>query len=252
MKHLLPALLALIFLSSDASAGLKIYYLRHAEVGVNVGKSWEKIPKEMWPDYVGNEDAFTPLGQAQAKMVPEKLSKYDFYFIAVSPKWRSRQTILGFLEQKGRKAEVWPELEEFGLDVPRAYELIANDKIPPPRADLFSGPEVELPDNERPFLTLREDGLKRFNLRTEKDERIEDCVNSLRAAIDRVKKLPADGDPSVLLVGHGTSGRILLQMLVKDKMELPWPENTGVWMVEEQPDGSFELKIYNDLPVPPK
>ncbi len=250
MRILLPALFALLCLSADALAGLKIYYLRHGETGANVGKAWEKIPKEMWPDYVGNEDAFTPLGQAQAKMVPAKLSNYEFDFIAVSPKWRARQTILGFLKQNGRKAEVWPELEEFGLDMTRAYELIAKDNIPPARPDLFSGAEIKLPADEQPFFTIRDDAKMRFNLRTERDERIEDSLNSLRAAIDRIKRLPADGNPSVLLVGHGTSGRLLLQLLVKDEMKLPWPENTAVWMVEEQPDGSFELKIYNDLPVP--
>lgn len=250
MKFLPLALIALFVFAADALAGLKIYYIRHAESGANVAKAWEQIPKDMRPAYVGNEDAFTPLGEAQAKMVPTKLSGYEFDFIAVSPKWRARQTIRGYLQQNGLKAELWPELEEFSVDVTRAYELIAEDKLPPARDDLFSGEEIKLPDDEKESFTLRDNGTKRFNLREGKDERAQDCVNSLQAALARIKQLPADGDPAVLLVGHGTSGRLLLQMLVKKEMKLPWPENTGVWMVEEQPDGSFDLKIYNDQPPP--
>ncbi|QDT02373.1 hypothetical protein K227x_07490 [Rubripirellula lacrimiformis] len=26
-------------------------------------------------------------------------------------------------------------------------------------------------------------------------------------------------------------------------------ENAGIWMVAQQPDGTFELKMYNDQPV---
>ena len=252
MKFLPLALIALFVFAADALAGLKIYYIRHAESGANVAKALEQIPKDMRPAYVGNEDAFTPLGEAQAKMVPTKLSGYEFDFIAVSPKWRTRQTILGFLKQNGIKAEIWPELEEFGLDLKKADELIAKDDFQPMRPDLFSGQDIKLPDEERPFFALRVDRTKRFNLRQAWDEKIEDCVNSLRDAISRIRKLPTDGDPSVLLVGHGNSGRLLLNLLVKDEGKLPGISNTGIWMVEEQPDGSFELKIYNDQPFPAK
>lgn len=246
------ALIAVFVFAADAFAGLKIYYIRHAESGANVAKAWEQISKDLWPTYVGNEDAFTPLGEAQAKMVPAKLSNDKFDFIAVSPKWRTRQTILGFLKQNGLKAEIWPELEEFGLDLERADELIAKDDLQPMRPDLFSGQDIKLPDEERPFFAVRKDRTKRFKLREGRDEKIEDCVNSLRDAISRIKKLPSDGDRSVLLVGHGNSGRLLLNLLVKDEGKLTGIANTGIWMVEEQPDGSFELKIYNDQPVIPK
>lgn len=245
----LLVLLSIVSLVSEAFAGLKIYYIRHGESGANVAKAWEQIPQDMRPAYVGNENAFTPLGEAQVKMVPTKLSNYQFDFIAVSPKWRARHTILGYLQQNGLKAEIWPELEEFGVDMPKAYELIAKDDFSPARDDLFSGSEIKLPDDEQAFFTLRNNGTKEFKLREERDERIDDCVNSLRGAIARIKQLPSDGDPSVLVVGHGTSGRLLLQLLVKKELQLPWPENTGVWMVEEQPDGTFALRIYNDKPV---
>ncbi|MDP4996164.1 MAG: hypothetical protein NWQ16_08095, partial [Akkermansiaceae bacterium] len=48
-------------LSSMVEAGLKIYYIRHAEGGHNVKKEWEDkgVPEKEWPEYVGNPDMFT-------------------------------------------------------------------------------------------------------------------------------------------------------------------------------------------------
>ncbi len=47
----LPSIIANV-----ANAGLKIYYIRHAEGGHNLKKAWKVkgIPKSEWPAYVGN------------------------------------------------------------------------------------------------------------------------------------------------------------------------------------------------------
>src|SRR4051794_16518782 len=96
-----------------AQAGLKVYYLRHAEAGHNVVKEWKDIPKDQWPAYVGNSGMFTPKGETQVLKVAEKLKPNRFDFIAVSPIWRTRNTILPYLKETKVKAEIWPELEEF-------------------------------------------------------------------------------------------------------------------------------------------
>lgn len=45
---------------------------------------------------------------------------------------------------------------------------------------------------------------------------------------------------------HGTSGRLLLKLLLqKDSKGIAGFGNTGIWMVEQQEDGSYQLKIYN-------
>lgn len=245
----LLVLFSIVSFSSEAFAGLKIYYIRHAESGANVAKAWEQIPVDQRPAYVGNEDAFSPLGEAQVKVVPAKLAPYKFDFIAVSPKWRSRQTILGYLQQHRLKAEIWPELEEIGIDLKTAEELVAADSLQPPRPDLLSGEDVKVPEAERPFFAIRDDGKRRFKLRSGTNEKIEDCVNLLRNAIARIKQGHAGSDGAVLLVGHGNSGRLLLHLLVKNDGQLPAIDNIGVWMAEEQPDGSFALRTYNDKAV---
>lgn len=249
MKSSVGVLLAFLCFASEAFAGLKIYYIRHAESGANVAKAWEQIPQDQRPSYVGNEDAFSPLGEAQVKVVRDKLAPYRFDFIAVSPKWRSRQTILGYLQMNGRKAEIWPELEEFGFDTKRLEELPATDSLQPPRPDLLVGDDVKIAESEKPFFTIRDDGKRRFKLRTSTEEKVEDCVNLLRSAITRIKQHNPGRDSSVLLVGHGNSGRLLLHLLVGKEGSLPAIDNIGIWMAEEQPDGSFALKKYNDKPV---
>ena len=105
---------ALLACTYQANAGLKIYYIRHAQGGHNVKTAWEKkdVPKTEWPSYVGNPDMFTPKGKQQVIAATEKLKAYQFDFIASSPMWRARNTILPYLKVTQSKAEVWPELRE--------------------------------------------------------------------------------------------------------------------------------------------
>src|SRR5512133_62774 len=111
--RLLFALLFLGLFVGRSEAGLKIYYIRHAEGGHNVVKEWQNVPKAQWPDYVGNGNVFTPKGKTQVVTATEKLQKYRFDFIGVSSMWRTRNTVLPYLKAAGVKGEIWPELHEF-------------------------------------------------------------------------------------------------------------------------------------------
>ncbi len=74
-------LLAVGCLSSCVSlseAGLRIYYLRHAEGGHNVEKEWENVPKAQRPAYVGNPNVFTPKGETQVLAVTKRLQRDHF------------------------------------------------------------------------------------------------------------------------------------------------------------------------------
>ena len=107
--------------------------------------------------------------------------------------------------------------------------------------------------DEEPFFSIRPDCPKRFKLGQGDAQVVANIQASLGAAIARLKAQFAGQDKSVLFVGHGTSGKRLLRTLLKDRM----PDkvsliNTGIWMVEEQADGSFQLRILNDKPVEEK
>jgi len=231
----------------SSQAGLKIYYIRHAEGGHNVVKQYKNVPKDQWPDYVGNADAFTPKGKTQVAAATERLKKLKFDFIAVSPAWRTRHTVLPYLRAVGAKGEIWPELNEFG----GAGDVLAKDLPNAKREKIIeAGKPVELPDEEKDVLRMRNGAQKHYELPQARDARRNAAIRLVsEEVIELITKRFGGSNKSILLVGHGNSGRALLKMLTKDNLDkTPSMTNTGIWMVEEQPDRAFELKIYNDAP----
>jgi broad specificity phosphatase PhoE len=231
---------------------LKIYYIRHAEGGHNVKKEWSIYPESEWPSYVGNHSAFTPKGIMQQSRVSRKLKRFHFDYVAVSPAWRCKNTILPYLKDSKIKAEVWPELAEIyatNLIVsPDLPKHISNEKI------LGAGDEITLLPEEVPYFTLRKDGLNEFKKAHFPRDHSENAKENAASKVifDRVLELIDNRSTSyktILLSGHGSSGAAILRMLTNDPLyHFPQITNTGVWMVEQQNDGTFKLKMFNDVP----
>lgn len=232
-------------LISPAEAGLKIYYIRHAEVGTNVEQEWAKIPTNNWPIYVGNPGIFTPKGEVQVVNAKEKLKQFNFDFIGVSPIWRARQTVLPYLKQTQQQAELWPELAESGGFI----NILKGQSLPLPGTNLLSQEMVSVPADEQKFFTIRKDGRQLFDFDCENLQAAADAVAVSEITVDLIRKRFGGSGKSILLVGHGNNGRLLLRALMKDndawKTRLA---NTGIWMAEEAPDGSFKLRLFNDTP----
>ncbi len=251
---LLPAScvrVALVLLLGFASgpacqAGLKLYVLRHAEAGHNVMEKWENKPRDQRPAYVGDPNAFTPKGKKQVAAITGKLKKYHFDFIAVSPTWRTRNTVAPYLKETGRKAELWPELLEFGsLDKQHDF-----DPLPTPSANLFEGEPLRLSDSDQDLFTLREDGPRLFRLGHTPAQKAADRWAVVQKDIALIHERFGGSDKSILLVSHGNIGSLLLEALTHDKEFLTVTLlNTSLWMAEEQPDGRFKLRLLNDRPV---
>lgn len=236
--------------SSTLSAGLKIYYMRHAEGGHNVKADWEKrgVPKSDWPPYVGNSDMFTPTGEKQQHDAIAKLKKYNFDFIATSPLWRARNTVIPYLKETKQIAEVWPELKEgtgmtliLSKDLPKVEKEILNE-----------GDSIHVPKAERDFMDRREGGkrhYKRYPSGSSDEVKTAYMKHVTKHAIRLIKGKFSGTEKSILLVGHNSAGVSLLKLLLgkapggKARVGI---SNTAIWMAEEQLDGSFKLKIYND------
>jgi broad specificity phosphatase PhoE len=251
-----PLVLAVCLLLSlfacTGRAGMKIYYLRHAESGANVEHQWKDVPRDQWPVYVGNANAFSPKGESQIPGVVAKLKQMDFDFIAVSPLWRARHTVLPYLEAQERTAEVWPELAEFRA-LRKGETLPAV--LPPPNPDLFGGGAViDLPLEERRYFTVRP-GVSKLCLPSNDAVQLESDRRALTArVIDLLRARFAGTGQSVLLVGHGISGHRLASQLTGEAgimEEGRHIHNASLWMAEEQPDGSFRLEVFNDKPWVP-
>lgn len=232
---------------------LKIYYIRHAEGGHNVKKEWGIYPESEWPSYVGNHSAFTPKGIMQQSRVSNKLKRFHFDFVATSPAWRCKNTVLPYLVDSKLRAEVWPELAEI-----YATKLIISKDLPKHTSTvkiLGAGDKITLQPEEEPYFTLRDNGLNEFKkMRFPRDHSESAKENAMaKVIIDRVLKLIDNRSAShktILLSGHGSSGAAILRMLTNNPLNhFPQITNTGVWMVEQQDDGTFKLKMFNDVPL---
>jgi len=239
----LGGLIIWLSIAGAAQAKLTIYYLRHAEGGHNVVVKFTQsgIPTNQWPAYVGNPNIFTPDGEAQVRGVTTNLLAYKFDFIAVSPLWRTRHTILPFLQATGRTAEVWPELAE------TKHFAASPAPVTPP---LVTGTAaIKLPADEQASFKLRTDQAGCCDLNA---TNLAAAVGMAKQTLDLLRARFGTNDVTVLLVGHGTAGETLIRYLLHNPTWTGGPQNATLWMAQEQSDGQFELKMFNGAPYPPR
>ena len=154
------------------------------------------------------------------------------------------------MKEVGAKGEVWPELAEI-------YQspLIITDLPIPDVKILGEGPAIELGEEEAQYFSLREDGQNEFK-KPEFPRDHSDNVNEtaaskvvIKRAVDMVLERFDGTDKTVLLAGHGSSGMGILRLLLNKELKgFPGIEHASIWMVEQQPNGEFKLKMYNDVP----
>ncbi len=215
---------------------LTVYYLRHAEGGHNVVREWKDKPKSEWPPYVGKENAFTPKGEQQVAELTAHLDGMDFDFVAVSPLWRARNTILPYLRKKTLKAEIWPELTET-----KSTTAFAGQSLPPARPEVLTGKKtLKIQEEDAGFLSLRGDaGTEPDLAAADEKQAASDAIFLSQRVAEMLRSRFGGSGKSVLLVGHGNSGVTLARILTGSS--IPHLENTGAWVAEEQADGSFKL-----------
>ena len=99
------------------------------------------------------------------------------------------------------------------------------------------------------FFTLREDRPRGVKISTNPVQAAADRRAVVLKDIEMIKRRFGGTEKSILLVSHGNLGRIMVEELTGEKkafdVEL---KNTGMWMAEEQGDGTFKLEIFNDEP----
>lgn len=238
MRNRLLGLALLWACALPASAELTVYYVRHGQGGHNVKSDWEqlRVPPKTWPSWVGDQNQFTPLGAYQVQALGTNLLPFTFDFIAVSPLWRTRNTILPYLKLTGRTAEIWPELVETGFH--------GNPAAAAEGQSVFAGGKpIEIPEAEQAFFRLREDPAGR-NWMTPTNPPM---AGALTVRVEELLRARfGTHDTRVLLVGHGTAGLGLVRYMTRNpKAADHHMDNTRLWCVDEQADGTFKLRYHN-------
>ena len=102
---------------------------------------------------------------------------------------------------------------------------------------------------KKPFFILRDDAKNNYSAYSEEwDGKVKASYmkHALLNAVAMIEKRFGGTNQTILLAGHGTSGRSLLKLLLQeDSKGIVGFKNTGIWMVEQQEDGSYQLKMYN-------
>ena len=111
------------------------------------------------------------------------------------------------------------------------------------------GAPIELPEDEQNFFVLREDSPNdyiKYPRDGEENLKVAYMKYVSLHAIDMIEKRFGGTDKSILLAGHNSSGVSLLKLLLKEEPEdKRGITSSGIWMVEQQKDGTYKLKMYN-------
>ena len=216
---------ALSVCAAWADGGSRIYYIRHAETMGNVTGDYSEE----------NQCRFSPKGLSQVASVPEVLAPYHFDYIAVSPTWRTRQTILPYLKAAERKGVIWPEIEEGGCDL-RGGEAAAE--IP-------QGDRIEITPEEEVWFELRDAETTHRFAPTSNPE----SLALFQRGVQMLKDRFGGTGESVLIVSHSCTGSRYFELLLGLEPRGRFgPQNASVSLFEEQPGGVYRMALYNGRP----
>lgn len=256
MPHTLILSIATAFLlfPSLASAGLKIYYVRHGETLGNV-KAAGEITDEKGKAL--DTQTFTEAGQEEVARLTASLQKLPLEFIASSPTDRAKNTIRPYLLATGRKAEIWPELAE----ITTVGTNLDGVETPPVSAELFTGGRtLHLKGDDLTVFTVREDGGKFVKIPEDPTQAEVDKNAVAEKLTQLILDRYAGKDTAILLLGHGGNARRFFSQILAYKSDpvtaqkiansIGSVNNAKINLLEEQPDGSFKLVMLNNEPVP--
>lgn len=150
-----------------------------------------------------------------------------------------------YLKVTKRNAEIWPELREG-----RGAGFILSKDIPVLEDEILNwGEPIILPKEEQPFFVLRDNAKNNYSHYPENSSGMIRAAYLKHATMNAIKligKRFEGTDQSILFAGHQISCISLLKLLLqKDSKGIVVFKNTGIWMIEQQDDRSYQLKMYN-------
>jgi broad specificity phosphatase PhoE len=196
----------------------EIVFVRHAETVANATGKYNSRTL----------NAFSARGQIQVSKLTDLLQTESFDAIAVSPSPRALKTIAPYLQRRGLKAEIWPELLE-------CCHQRGAERSKPASPQVRLGPKIEWHFSLDGIFTLRPDGQRYIDAPTYADGK-----RQVGLSAKRIKDAWSGSGKRVLIVGHSIHGGMLISQLTGgEKVALA---NAAPVHLEEVKPGVFKTK----------
>jgi broad specificity phosphatase PhoE len=213
--------------TADENRGWDIYFVRHAETVANRTNHHSE----------DNARRFTQEGEAAALELVNKLAPYHFDHILVSPLFRTRATILPYLQHNGLTAEIWPELAECCWQ---------PEKGAPVPETIRQGKAIVLEPEHAPFFTFRDENAKRYI----DDRTYAEGLAQIKRSYELLKGRFGGRGESILIIGHSLAGIRLLDEIIGEHNNITgatWLDNATINHVRVLPDGTIKVLMINDV-----
>jgi len=173
----------------------EIVFVRHAETIANATGKYNSRTL----------NAFSTRGQNQVAKLTNLLSEEQFDAIVVSPSPRALKTIAPYLQRRGLKAEIWPELLE-------CCHQRGSARSKPASPNVRFGPKIEWHSSLDGIFTLRPDGQRYIDAPTYADGK-----RQVEMTAKRIRTVWSGSGKRVLMVGHSIHGGMLISKLTGGK-----------------------------------
>ncbi|MDP8266586.1 MAG: histidine phosphatase family protein [Candidatus Aceula meridiana] len=175
----------------DHSRGLDIYFVRHAETVANATGDYN----------AENQKEFTKKGYRQIQNLTRILDKMSFDHVLVSPKYRTKNTILPYLKKNNLVGQIWPEVAECCWQ---------GDEHMPASVGIPFGKIINIKKENFRFFKLRSSSADRFY----NPQTYSDGIEQIKRACELIERKYSGTGKSLLIVSHWLATSRMLEMFL--------------------------------------
>ncbi|RLL55603.1 histidine phosphatase family protein [Mariprofundus sp. EBB-1] len=225
MLKILPIIITLFCASTQAGAetftshATEIYFVRHAETMSNATGTAN----------INNDRTLSKAGEQQVQRLTKQLQQLDIDHIIVGPQQRALKTILPFLKQAKRTAEIWPSLDECCWQKKPAIQHTARLKF---------GSKIKLHRQMKPFFIFP-DAHSHYRYYTQS---YDEGITQTTFAADKIIRTFGNSGQHILVIGDYHSGTRIIELLQGLQPD-GWYQlsNAKIIKLKEVSDGTFIL-----------
>jgi len=197
----------------------EIYFVRHAETVSNATGTAN----------INNDRTLSSAGKKQVQRLTKQLQELEIDHIIVGPQHRALKTILPFLKQEKRTAEIWPSLDECCWQDRPANRQVGKLKF---------GSKVQLNNAMKPYFIFPDaHSHHRYYTQT-----YDEGITQVELAVDKIIRTYGNSGKHILVIGDYHSGTRIIELLQGLQPDGWYTLNHAkVIKLQENIDGNFTL-----------